>query len=134
MANGFANGEYPNMPAWPSGYPGLAPGAMVRSLKKYILWKNLNNEYLILWKLLNSFDTKFGNHLFGLLFRTLMKSSPILTAWQSSDGLEVFDKFFENKSFFFTRSGKRVKSDRRSFFNVCPLDCQIFDTYFWRIL
>jgi len=29
MANGFANGEYPNMPAWPSGYPGLAPGAMV---------------------------------------------------------------------------------------------------------
>ena len=33
MANGFANGEYPNMPAWPSGYPGLAPGAMVRSLK-----------------------------------------------------------------------------------------------------
>ena len=35
MANGFGNGEYPNMP-WPSGYPGLAPGAMVGSFKFYL--------------------------------------------------------------------------------------------------
>ena len=30
MANGFANGEYPNMPGWPSGYPPLGAGSMVR--------------------------------------------------------------------------------------------------------
>jgi len=36
MANGFANGEYPNMPGWPPGYPPLGAGSMVSVQMKII--------------------------------------------------------------------------------------------------
>ena len=137
MANGFANGEYPNMPAWPSGYPGLAPGAMVRPLK---------NIYNRRTKIMNLYITlkviKFWHHIWkSYIWHERACFSVVLWKvhqfWRFDSLLMALRSLinFENKSFFSLRGQVSVSNliggDFLTFFpSIVNFLTPIFKEYF----